>query len=512
MFLRSCRIKKYGVHIKADFTRLFKDCGFTDQDLPFSGATELGALAKHHNIVDRANISLADLTCLVLHRYLPKDESVRLSNAWDDINLPNNEQQYAALDVFATWSIYEGLSVSPTGQTVTADTPAGTSVKLLSRDQSSIVAFGIIAPDRPAKFECVNVTKTRAIVNITSVVQAGYLVRGNLLKSKQDTSLGTLSTYFPFGLLCNIRDLQVTPHVDCNIERGSISQPTLLPASDELDTQHDNTTHLAQDPDHDDLTSWPQSIDYDPEEEQPTCDSIPDLAGVNQAQTLRSISSVSVQNLAMDDGMSSSSYAETVIRSRVLGDIWHLMHQFKIPVHHGLRRPFARALRDAIFIPDPEDKSAVEKVLASKNVTWNQMVLWKSDWVWRRVKRFVPSPENLCRRVTEVFEVYGPLQDATTNQPLFNDNSWQQAKNILENIRRGYYSDPPGISLYTAWGKDNNNLPIYRCARGTNNVEGGVHQNIIKCFGSYNASPQFAVNLLRDYSLCHNLKVGYHSF
>ncbi|KAK2463999.1 hypothetical protein APHAL10511_003943 [Amanita phalloides] len=32
--------------------------------------------------------------------------------------------------------------------------------------------------------------------------------------------------------------------------------------------------------------------------------------------------------------------------------------------------------------------------------------------------------------------------------------------------------------------------------------------NIIKRFGSYNASPRFAVNLLCDYCLCHNLKVG----
>jgi hypothetical protein len=35
---------------------------------------------------------------------------------------------------------------------------------------------------------------------------------------------------------------------------------------------------------------------------------------------------------------------DPVIQSRVLGDIWHLMDQFKISVHHGLCFPFARAL------------------------------------------------------------------------------------------------------------------------------------------------------------------------
>src|ERR1700733_4840248 len=55
--------------------------------------------------------------------------------------------------------------------------------------------------------------------------------------------------------------------------------------------------------------------------------------------------------------------------------------------------------------------------------------------------------------------------------------------------------------------KDKNNLNLYHCIRGTNNVEGGIHQNIAKRFGSYNALPCFAINLLRDYCLHHNLRV-----
>jgi hypothetical protein len=135
------------------------------------------------------------------------------------------------------------------------------------------------------------------------------------------------------------------------------------------------------------------------------------------------------------------------------------------------------------------------------------MVLYNSEWVWQRVKRFVPPPETLAPRVLEVIQKFGPLQDAVTGQPLFNNTSWEAARTVLENIQQGYYSDPPGFQLYSTRGEDTDGLTLYRCVRGTNNVEGGVHRNIIKRFGSYNASARFSTNLLRDYNVCRNLKV-----
>jgi hypothetical protein len=64
-------------------TRLFKDCGFTSkpEDVPFVGAIELGSLAKQQNLVRRVNTSLADLVKIILKRYLPKDETIRVSLA-----------------------------------------------------------------------------------------------------------------------------------------------------------------------------------------------------------------------------------------------------------------------------------------------------------------------------------------------------------------------------------------------------------------------------------------------
>jgi hypothetical protein len=130
-------------------------------------------------------------------------------------------------------------------------------------------------------------------------------------------------------------------------------------------------------------------------------------------------------------------------------------------------------------------------------------------WVLQRVRRFVPPPEDLLPRVLQVLYDFGPLLCAKSRQSLFNDKAWEISTNALENIRQGLYSDPPDTQLYYLTGKDKYGLHTYRCCRGTNTIEGGVHQNIIRWFGAFNAAPDFAVELLRDYTLYHNLKVMY---
>jgi hypothetical protein len=79
-----------------------------------------------------------------------------------------------------------------------------------------------------------------------------------------------------------------------------------------------------------------------------------------------------------------------------------------------------------------------------------------------------------------VFQTFGPLQDAATNAPLFNARAVKDANNVLKLIQGGLLSDPIGINLYAQMGvdKQNGNLPLYRCWRGTNTAEGGVHHSV----------------------------------
>ena len=72
-------------------------------------------------------------------------------------------------------------------------------------------------------------------------------------------------------------------------------------------------------------------------------------------------------------------------------------------------------------------------------------------------------------------------------------------------------SDPTDVPLYYSSKRDENGLPIYRCIRGTNSLEGGVHQNIIRFFGSVNADIRTAHCMLGIYRHFHNTRVGYEN-
>ena len=142
-------------------------------------------------------------------------------------------------------------------------------------------------------------------------------------------------------------------------------------------------------------------------------------------------------------------------------------------------------------------------------VTFKQLLLSRPLWVLRRCRRVIPPPEELYPLIKKLFSVWGPLKDAKTHLPLFNAQNWKTAKQILELIREGFVSDPPGIPLYTILGLDkkSGNLPIYRCARGTNFTEGGVHTHLRSRLPTSGASIRHVNACLHDFVLQHNLRV-----
>ena len=390
VLLHSPRVRKFGVHVKHDMTRLFNDCGFSSHDVPFTGTVELGALTQKHHLTNRANVSLSDLMSIILHHYLPKDESIQVSTAWDNETLSDTQVRYATLDVYASWALCDALIALPAHESISAMTAAGTPVKLLSCDHSATVAVGFITAGRGIEFNGVNVTKTRVVVDITSVFQPAYLVCPELSKSRLEVPIATLATSFPFALLCHIKDLEVTSI--SSMQLGEDIQKSPLPPHpyrSNYDPYYTSANAESCNKPPDIAESPPQSEQesdlststlYDAKGEQSIEECIPDPeAAALLAENLPALSLESVGSPEPE----LTPYEDTEIRSHVLGDIWHLMNQFKIPLSHGLRQPFARALRDALFVPDLVDKAAVEAVLQKRNVTWEQMVLWKPEWVWK---------------------------------------------------------------------------------------------------------------------------------
>ena len=99
----------------------------------------------------------------------------------------------------------------------------------------------------------------------------------------------------------------------------------------------------------------------------------------------------------------------------------------------ALLQHFPNALRDAILLPDVEDKEHTNLYLSLQHpgATFDQYFHQNPMFVKRHCKFQVPPPEKLYPIISELFQQYGPLEDALTGLLLFNDQAWKSAKNIL---------------------------------------------------------------------------------
>jgi hypothetical protein len=196
--------------------------------------------------------------------------------------------------------------------------------------------------------------------------------------------------------------------------------------------------------------------------------------------------------------------------TRTFQDIWHLMNRLIKHIdrrNHSLGKEFARFLRDAIFVPDKIDKAQVEAVLKADGITWDQAVRSKPGWIWERVRRYVPPPEILVPILTELFKSHANLKCSKTGAKLFNAACHKAAKLIIEDVRKGWVSDPPGVAMYNRVRLDRYGLWIFHDIRGTNGLEGGVHHTVRSKFGSLGASVELTVGLLSDYCYRKNVEV-----
>ncbi|KAL6307399.1 hypothetical protein BKA93DRAFT_747778 [Sparassis latifolia] len=468
-FLRSPLYTKVGVNISADSKKLQADCGFSAEDTPFSGQIELATL---------------------LHRSLLKDATIHVSPHWGDAELHPDFIKYAALDAYTTWEVYSHLSNMGVLQFVTSDTPGGTPATLFLPDGKE-VASGIITLDHVNKLHGIEVTKSRVTLTISAIHVPAYLHPAALCPGQKATALSALGA-LPFSIVAYARQVRTSESLVPRREapasssvQGQLASQDYLFKTTEI-TRHDPGPVIESGilDDLDD-SEQPDTVDGDIVPSQTVEESVRDPVAEAALRELL---------LQYEDPDISS---QDAVRSRVLGDIWHLHDQFPISQHHDLHQPFARALSAAIFIPNAEDKVVVEAILGKLAVSYNSKILSKPHWVLHRIRHHIPSPEVLLPRVTAIIKMYGPLKDSTTNLPLFNEKAWDIAKNVLENIHQGYYSDPPGVQLYYKVGVDKRGLNLYRCCCGTNDVEGGVHQNLIR-FTSFNISPRHVVCVCSD--------------
>ncbi|KAG2198707.1 hypothetical protein INT47_005392 [Mucor saturninus] len=197
------------------------------------------------------------------------------------------------------------------------------------------------------------------------------------------------------------------------------------------------------------------------------------------------------------------------VPSKILKDAFHVMQMIRVSLKHGMAKEFSRRFRDAMFVVDLGDKRLVSQYLESIGTDWESYMVKTPDFILKRIRRYIPPPEELYKSVSMLFMHYGPAKCVLSGKPLFNEDAWSASKHVLEEIRLGHVSDVlNGPVLYTEKRFDKNGLMKYRCSRGTSSVEGSVHMNIIRKFASYNAGPRLADMVLADYRLYHNTDVG----
>ena len=199
-----------------------------------------------------------------------------------------------------------------------------------------------------------------------------------------------------------------------------------------------------------------------------------------------------------------------ILPSRILADVFHEIDKVcrTISKKHTLCLKFATAFSDTLLVPDENDKKVVSEILEKKGVSFNKIRSKSPAWLWKRVRRYIPEKGILELVLTEFFNSWGHIKCLVTGQKLFSAETWKKTQGVLHDVRNGWLSDPGSISVYIKEGMDKDGLQLYHCIRGTNSVEGAIHNPIRRSFASLNASPELADALIADFRHRHNTDAG----
>lgn len=297
---------------------------------------------------------------------------------------------------------------------------------------------GIVALDQPTIFNGVYVSTTRVVMTIEKVHVPAYLINPILLLSRQPTPLSAFGKV-PFNLLYQANHLQTSSNVNSTCtsmgpgSESNITSPAMLTW---LDHEGLLTTALSEVAESNlnkpsPMDIWSESLE-DRNADLVTNDSEPITQNITSS-LIDPATSSAMSQLLLDFRDYNPKCADLVC-TRVIGDIWHVFHQFSISLQHGLRCPFSKALSRAFFIPNLDDRRAVENVLCQKKTTYEAKLRSNPDYIRKCVRYHVPPTEKLFSHIATVLKTFGPLCDAQTKQPLLNEKAWVVAKNVLKHV------------------------------------------------------------------------------
>ncbi|KAJ7146921.1 hypothetical protein C8R44DRAFT_845839 [Mycena epipterygia] len=532
--LFSPRVIKVGHNIQGniDTLSLLWDLSspFKNSDTKQTGCIDIGILARSKGLVSNASLSFQNITEAVLRRSSNTLQEVRCSD-WCRQDINRDQKEYAIRNAWLALEIYTAISHKP---------PAGARLsqigrlgeKVTLRNGDTTVAHGFFA-EQPTKSPVsfgdpktpyINLSRTkRALITVQKIVAPSFISHyhhctlqdmgsppfdivvdlGSLIVQEEHT----MPEYSP-GATPSSHPISISTDSDPLLDSEMVSD-TESEFEDESSSESDSDSDL----DDDDIP-----IAHSGKSESSLQPQVVDVNMFGDDDEYREFDNPELDALIANYPEQAASTNRPIVQptasasmpTRTLQDVWHEMDRLNkhIDKRHSLGKQFARWLRDAILVPDKIDKARVEAVLKKGGITWDQAVRSKPEWVWQRVRRYIPPPPILESVLSELFKTHATLKCARKQTPLFNHECHKAANAMLEDVRRGWLSDPPGFALYNRLRTDRNGLTIWHSNRGTNSVEGGIHTQIKRHFKSLGASVEMSVALLSDFCYRKNVESG----
>jgi len=417
---------------------------------------ELGAMAHERGLCKKSNVSLRDMVALVLKKNLVKESCITIST-WAHQTLTVPQIQYAADDAAAGAMVYGVLK--------SKQVFAG-AVRLHPRDRPPIIGETLEL--------CSHMDRNK-VVGVGAVVKVGALGKGHgaVWRAGHSDQMG------------GSRAIVLV---------SDVSSPAYIPLHNVVEGGKKRT-----------LLQWQQS-------------------GEHLLMDIKSLQRPAASPAPHAANAGAAAVAPSVAPNLCVLDFFHALKRIRLALKCAEKKQkespivtwLMDALRDAMCVINAGDMLAVRTKLEEHGINfWSR---YKYDWDSLRpyFRRVIPQPPLLRANIEAVMRAFNATAEGLRVSALGDAALPKAIDKLLCHVDHGCLSDPPHLNFYSAKRVDKFGLQVYRCHRGTNCAESGLHRHLIKKFASKNMSVEYSCIFLAFFCDRYNcdacdVKLGHYN-
>ena len=188
------------------------------------------------------------------------------------------------------------------------------------------------------------------------------------------------------------------------------------------------------------------------------------------------------------------------IQQTVLMDVFHVLQRYKRSLGSKLDplcKLFIIMMRDAMLVVNTEDEARLKAFLRRWGMTEDEIARLPKKYFLTRCRRAIPRPEILVHRMQLVYDMFEDKKMANGasvfkkggKKGYFQQSMEAEHASIMFHAAHGCISDPPDLNMYLEIGRRGDGSPIYRCVRGTSQLE-GFHHHLADVVHGWVCSPE----------------------